>query len=145
MSLPHPGALHLSVTPVMPTLGSSHSLIKLSVPRSHHGQIGRPSRRGSAAPASLNSNGTSIDGPDPRQFDKCPAKPIDGKACWHIPRVLLLKIGTLAPGNRLLGRTLVAVGHCTQCTKKTPRFLRRWLAVGRSNAVKGSQIGFFVL
>jgi hypothetical protein len=59
--------------------------------------------------------------------------------------VLLLKIGTLAPGNRLLGRTLVAVGHCTQCTKKTPRFLRRWLAVGRSNAVKGSQIGFFVL
>jgi hypothetical protein len=47
----------------------------------------------------------------------------------------------LAPGNPLLGRTLVAACHCTQCTKKTPRFLRRGLAVGRSYAVKGSQIG----
>ncbi|MEA2917144.1 MAG: hypothetical protein QOJ15_9225 [Bradyrhizobium sp.] len=47
----------------------------------------------------------------------------------------------LAPGNPLLGRTLVVACHCTQCTKETPRFLRRGLAVGRSYAVKGSQIG----
>ena len=80
MSLPHPGALHLSVTPVMPTLGSSHSLIKLSVPRSHHGQIGRPSRSGTAATVSMNSSGTSIDVPDSGQFDKYAAMPVDGKA-----------------------------------------------------------------
>ncbi len=47
----------------------------------------------------------------------------------------------LAPGNPLLGRTLVVACHCTQCTKETPRFLRRGLAVGRSYAVKGSQRG----
>jgi hypothetical protein len=129
---------------MVPTLGSGHCLIKSSFPRLHHAQLGRPSRSGSAAAALFNSSGTSIGVPDPRQLDKCAAKPIDGKACRHLPRVLLLKFGMLAPGNPLLGRTLVAACHCAQCTKKTPRFLRRRLAVGRSYAVKGSQEGRFI-
>jgi hypothetical protein len=82
--------------------------------------------------------------PDPRQFDKCAAKPFDGKACRHIPRVQLLKIGTLALGDPLLGRTLVAACHCTQCTKKIPRFPRRRLAVGFSYVVKRSQEGLSI-
>ena len=141
VSLPHSGASHLSVIPVMPTFGSSHSLIKLSVPRSHHEQIGRPSRSGSAAAVSTNSSGTSIDVPDPGQFEKCAAKPIDGKPRRRSPRVLLSGIGMLAPGDPLLGRTLVAACHCAECAEKTSRFLRRGFAIGRSDAVEGSQIG----
>jgi hypothetical protein len=90
----------------------------------------------------MNSSGTSIDVPDPGQFDKCAAKPIDGKPRGWSPGVPLPGIGILAAGNPLLGRTLVAACHCTQCSEKTSRFLRRWLSIGRSDAVEGSQIGF---
>jgi hypothetical protein len=73
---------------------------------------GRLSRSGSAAAASINSSGTSIDIPDPRQFDKCATKPIDGKPCRRLPG-MLLRIGMLASGNPSLGRTLVAACHRT--------------------------------
>ena len=95
-------------------------------------------------PCHLNFTGTSIDVPDPRQFDKCAAKSVDGKASRRIPRVLLRTIDMLAPGDPSLGRTLVAACHCAQCTKKTPRFLRRRLAVGRSYAIKCSQEGLLI-
>jgi hypothetical protein len=129
---------------MMPSQGSDHCSITSSLPRSHHAQVGRLSRSGNAATVSLNFTGTSIDVPDPRQFDKCATKSVDGKPRRHIPRVLLLRIGRLAPGNPSLGRTLVAACHCAQCTKKTPRFARRRLAVGRGYAVKCSQEGLLI-
>jgi hypothetical protein len=47
--------------------------------------------------------GTSIDVPDPRQFDKGATKSVDGQLRRHIPGVLLRRIGMLAPGNPSLG------------------------------------------
>jgi hypothetical protein len=125
----------------MPPQKSENRSITSSLPRPHHVQIGRLSRGGSAVAASKNSSGTSIDGPDPRQFGKYTAKSVDGKSRRHIPRVLLLSIGMLAPGNPSLGRTLVAICHCTQCTKETARFPRRWFAVLRGYVVKCGQEG----
>jgi hypothetical protein len=104
--------------------GSDHCLTTSSLPRSHQAQIGRLSRSASAATVSLNFTGTSIDVPDPRQFDKCATKSVDGKPRRRIPGVLPLRIGMLAPDNPSLGRTLGAACHCAQCTKKTPRFPR---------------------
>jgi hypothetical protein len=129
---------------MMASRGSDHCLITSSFPLPHHAQIGRLSRSGSALTASINSTGTSIDVPDPRQFAQYATKSVDGKPRRHPPRVLLLRIGMLAPGNPSLGRTLVAACHCAQRTKETPRFLWRRLAVGRSYAIKGGQEGFFV-
>jgi hypothetical protein len=126
---------------MMPAQESDHCSITSSLPRSHHAQIGRLSRSSSAATASLNLTGTSIDASDPRQFDECATKSIDGKPRRHIPRVLLLSIGMPAPGNPSLGRTLVAPGHCAQRTKEKRRFLWRGLAVRRSYAVKCGQEG----
>ena len=94
-------------------------------------------------PHHLNSSGTSIGVPDLRQFDKCAAKPLDGKASRRLPGELLRTIDMLALGDPSLGRTLVAACHCAQRTKETPRFLWRRLAVGRSYAIKGGQEGFF--
>ncbi len=124
---------------MMPSQGSDHCLITSSLPRPHHAQVGRLSRSGSAATVSLNFTGTSIDVPDPRQFDKCATKSVDGKPRRHIPRVLLLSIGMLAPGNPSLGRTLVAPGHCSQCTKVKRRFLWRGLAVRRGYVKSGQE------
>ena len=138
------GASHSSVTPMMALRGSDHCLITSSFPLPHHAQLGRPSRSGSAAAASFDSSGTSIGVPDLRQFDKCAAKPLDGKASRCLPRELLRTIDMLALGDPSLGRTLVAACHCAQRTKETPRFLWRRLAVGRSYAIKGGQEGFFV-
>ena len=75
----------------MPSQEFDHCLITSSLPRSHHAQIGRLSRSGSALTASINSTGTSIDVPDPRQFAKYATKSVDGKPRRHPPRVLLLK------------------------------------------------------
>ena len=144
VSLPHIGTLHLSVSPMMPSRGSDHCLITSSFPLPHHAQLGRPSRIGSAAAASCNSSGTSIGVPDLRQFDKCAAKPLDGKASRRLPGELPRTIDMLALADPSLGRTLVAVCHCAQRTKETPRFLWRRLAVGRSYAIKRGQEGFFV-
>jgi len=125
----------------MPPQESDHCLITSSLPRSHHAQIGRLSRSGSAETESKNSTGTSIDVPDPRQFGKYATKSADGKPRRHIPRVLLLSIGMLAPGNPSLGRTLVAPGHCAQRTKEKRRFLWCGLAVRRGYVVKCGQEG----
>ena len=65
-------------------------------------------------------------------------------ASRRLPGELPRTIDMLALADPSLGRTLVAVCHCAQRTKETPRFLWHRLAVGRSYAIKRGQEGFVV-